>query len=134
VSRRPWAVSLALALAWTAGTSRDASAQTAPTRSESTARAVIVVGGVTVVVGIGLSWTGIAGLVWQATQHQSVPWAGPVGLTSIPVEVVGSALVIGGAVDLMGQRVQGSAWSEPAPPAVAGARPVLSVPLVRGEF
>jgi hypothetical protein len=116
----------------------DAMAQTvpsAPRNTEGTARTVIVVGGVMVSVGFALSWTGIGGLLWQATQHQSVRWAAPLSIASIPVEVVGSMLVVAGAVELLGQRAPDAPLSDPAPPPPAVASRVLvSVPLVSGEF
>jgi len=75
------------------------------------------------------------GLLWQATQHQSVRWAAPLSIASIPVEVVGSMLVVAGAVELLGQRAPDAPLSDPAPPAPAVASRVLvSVPLVSGEF
>lgn len=109
----------------------------APTAAqrETPARTVIVVGGVMVCVGFALSWTGIGGLIWQATQHQSVPWAAPLSIASIPVEVVGSMLVVAGAVELVGQRAPDAPLGDPAPPPPAVATRVpWSVQLVSGEF
>ena len=104
-----------------------------PTKNpETPARAVIVVGGIMVSVGFALSWTGIVGLVWEATQHQSLPWAGPVGITSIPVEIVGSVLVLGGALDLDRQRAPGVMSIEP--PWVGHLGPPVTLPLLRGEL
>jgi hypothetical protein len=104
----------------------------APGRSDSSARVVVVIGGITLAVGIALSWTGIVGLVWEATQHQSLPWAGPVGITSIPVEIVGSVLVLGGALDLDRQRAPGVMSIEP--PWVGHLGPPVTLPLLRGEL
>jgi hypothetical protein len=141
------AVALALgvcapdAMAQPADASRAAPTQPAggtvhPTKNpETPARTVIVVGGIMVSVGFALSWTGIGGLIWQATQHQSVPWAAPLSIASVPVEVVGSILVLAGAVELLGQRAPTVPLSDPVPPAPAVAsRPVFSVQLVSGEF
>jgi hypothetical protein len=102
---------------------------------ETPARTVIVVGGILVSVGFALSWTGIGGLLWQATQHQSVRWAAPLSIASVPVEVVGSMLVLAGAVELVGQRSPDAPLSDPVspPPAVATRAP-WSVQLVSGEF
>ncbi|HEY3817881.1 MAG TPA: hypothetical protein VGL81_11950 [Polyangiaceae bacterium] len=69
-------------------------------RSSFGPRATIVTGGLLVSVGFVLSWTGIGGLLYEATQHRSVPWAAPVSIASIPFEVVGSALVVLGALQL----------------------------------
>jgi hypothetical protein len=98
------------------------------------ARTAIVVGGVIVVVGIALSWAGITALLWQATQHQSIPWAAPVSIASIPVELGGSGLVVAGAVDLLTRRSADVTWSGPAPPAAVSRGPSFAVPLFRGEF
>jgi len=145
--RWPRALVLALAVgAWAA----DASAQPAYTwrvqpgpaappprakvRSPDGARAVIVVGGVTLSVGIALSWTGITGLVWQATQHQTLAWAAPVSIASVPLEIVGSVLVLGGAVDLLAQRTPAVAGSDAVAVPVASARSLFSVPLLQADF
>jgi hypothetical protein len=102
---------------------------------ETPARTFIVIGGVMVCVGFALSWTGIGGLIYQVTQHQSVPWAAPLSIASIPVEVVGSMLVVAGAVELLGQRAPDAPLGDPAPPPPAvAARAPWSVPLVSGEF
>ena len=140
------AVALALgawapdAMAQTTGASRAPATQAGATahaaRDPGTpARTVIVVGGIMVCVGFALSWTGIGGLIWQATQHQSVPWAAPLSIASIPVQVVGSMLVLAGAVELVGQQSPDAPLSDPAPPAPAVASRVpWSVQLVSGEF
>ena len=108
--------------------------QAAP-KSETPARTVIVVGGIMVCVGFALSWTGIGGLIWQATQHQSVSWAAPLSIASVPVEVLGSILVLAGAAELLGQRAPAAPGSDPAPPAPAVASRVpWSVQLVSGTF
>ena len=107
-----------------------------PTKNpETPARAVIVVGGIMVSVGFALSWTGIGGLLWQATQHQSVSWAAPLSIASVPVEVLGSMLVLAGAVELVGQRSPSAPLSDPvSPPPAVATRVPWSVQLVSGEF
>ena len=102
--------------------------------SEGPARTFIVVGGIMVSVGFVLSWTGIGGLVWEATQHQSVRWAAPLSIASVPVEIVGSILVAAGAIELLGRPSADPPANAPPPPTVASARPVFSLPLLHGEF
>jgi len=100
-----------------------------------TARTVIVVGGIMVSVGFVMSWTGIGGLVWEATQHETVRCAAPLSIASVPVEVVGSILVVAGAIELLRPPSTDLPMSEPAPPPDAVAtRPLFSVPLVRADF
>jgi hypothetical protein len=114
----------------------DASAQVSRpvTPAEQRGRVVIVTGGIVVSVGIALSWTGITGLVYQLTQHRSVPWAAPVSIASIPVEVVGSGLVVAGALDLLGQRRADVAQEASPAAVVAPSRSVLSLPIVQATF
>ena len=105
-----------------------------PSHSDGPARTFIVVGGIMVSVGFVLSWTGIGGLIWQATQHQSVRWAAPLSIASVPVEVVGSILVAAGAIELLGHPSADPPATAAPPPTVASAHPVFSLPLLHGEF
>jgi hypothetical protein len=86
-------------------------------------------------VGFVMSWTGLGGLLWEATQHQSVRWAAPLSIASVPVELVGSILVVAGAIELLRPPSPDPPVSEPGSPSRAVAtRPFFSAPLIRASF
>jgi hypothetical protein len=128
------ALALALTLSACAPDALAQPASRAARDARATARTIIVVGGIMVSVGFVMSWTGIGGLVWEATQHESVRWAAPLSIASVPVEIVGSILVAAGAIELLGHPSPDVTSSEPLVPTVATARPVFSLPLVQAEF